>query len=52
MISEQALGEVLGKFGADLTGADLGRLMHRFDVNEVKNMFSSFGLQPGVLLIP
>lgn len=34
-VSEQALGKVLGKFGADPTGADLGRLMHRFDVHEV-----------------
>lgn len=36
LVSEQALGKVLGKLGADLTGADLGRLMHRFDVHEVR----------------
>lgn len=35
VVSEQALGKVLGKLGADLVGADLGRLMHRFDVYEV-----------------
>lgn len=36
VVSERALGKVLGKFGADLAGADLGRLMHRFDVHEVE----------------
>lgn len=34
-ISEQALGKALARLGADLAGADLGRLMFRFDVNEV-----------------
>lgn len=37
VVSEQALGKVLGKLGADLAGADLGRLMHRFDVYEVQH---------------
>lgn len=40
MVSEQALGKALQKVGADLTGADLGRLMHRFDVHEVKTFVS------------
>lgn len=35
VVSEQALGKVLGKLGADLAGADLSRLMHRFDIHEV-----------------
>lgn len=35
VISEQALGKVLAKLGADLAGSDLGRIMHRFDVHEV-----------------
>lgn len=35
VLSEQALGKVLDGLGADLAGADLGRLMHRFDVHEV-----------------
>eukprot|EP00752_Nemacystus_decipiens_P007715 g6898.t1 len=34
VVSEQALAKVLGKLGVDLAGADLGRLMHRFDVHE------------------
>ena len=35
MVSQQALEKVLTKFGADFAGADLGRLMHRFDLHEV-----------------
>ena len=35
MISQQALAKALTRFGADFAGADLGRLMHRFDVHEV-----------------
>lgn len=35
MVAEQALGKILEQFGADLAGADLGRLMHRFDAHEV-----------------
>ncbi|CAM9630579.1 unnamed protein product, partial [Ectocarpus sp. 4 AP-2014] len=34
VISEKALRKVLEDFGVDLAGADLGRLMHRFDVHE------------------
>lgn len=36
VISENSLRKVLEAFGVDLVGADLGRLMHRFDTHEVK----------------
>lgn len=36
VISENSLRKVLEAFGVDLAGADLGRLMHRFDAHEVK----------------
>lgn len=36
VVSEQALGKALTRLGADLAGADLSRLMHRFDVHEVR----------------
>lgn len=53
VVSEQALGKVLGKLGVELAGADLGRLMHRFDVHEVTfalpwvNMYSTHPPRPG-----
>lgn len=36
MVSEKALGKILEKFGADPAGADLGRLMYRFDAHEAR----------------
>lgn len=36
VLSEQALAKALRTLGADLQGSDLGRLMHRFDVEEVR----------------
>lgn len=41
VVSEQALGKALARLGADLAGADLGRLMHRFDAHEVRELRSS-----------
>ncbi|CAM9771974.1 unnamed protein product, partial [Ectocarpus sp. 6 AP-2014] len=34
VISEKSLRNILEAFGMDLAGADLGRLMHRFDAHE------------------
>lgn len=36
VVSEQDLGKALARFGAEPRGTDLGRLMHRFDLHEVK----------------
>lgn len=36
VISEKSLRNFFEAFGVDLAGADLGRLMHRFDAHEVK----------------